>query len=68
MFYICEKELRILQCVAEVEKTYKGEKVHNEEEEIKALLDVNYDLSKLKELALTIKKALEGPLGIILIY
>lgn len=63
MFYICEKELYILKCLDEVEKTYKGSKVTNEEEEIRAYLDVNYDLYKLKELAQTIKQALDGPLG-----
>ena len=30
---------------------------------IKANLDVNYDLNKLRELTSTIKQSLEGPLG-----
>lgn len=63
MFYICEKETHILQGLDEVERTYQGSKVTNENEEIKAQLDVNYDLQKFKELATIIKQSLEGPLG-----
>ena len=63
MFYICEKEVYILKALDELEKTHKSNRVTNEEEEIKANLDVNYDLNKLRELASTIKQSLEGPLG-----
>ena len=63
MFYICEKEVYILKALDELEKTHKSNRVTSEEEEIKANLDVNYDLNKLRELASTIKQSLEGPLG-----
>jgi len=63
MFYICERELNIIHCLNDVENTYKGDRVTNESEEIKAYLDVNYDLQKLRNLAIIIKQALEGPLG-----
>jgi len=63
MYYICERELYILKHLEEVEKSYKGSKVSNEDEEIKAHLDVNYDIDKLKDLAKVVKNSLDGPLG-----
>lgn len=63
MFYICEREVHVLQCLDEVEKSYKGNRVTNEDEETRAHLDANYDLSKLRTLATTIKQSLDGPLG-----
>jgi hypothetical protein len=63
MFPIVERELYIVKGLEELEKSYKGPKVTSEEEELKAYLDVNFDIEKFKELAILIKKALDGPLG-----
>ena len=53
----------------ELEKTYGKDKISSIEvsffiQDIRSLeLDINYDIEKLKELFLTIKDSLEGPLG-----
>ena len=53
----------------ELEKTYGKDKISSIEvsffiQDIRSLeLDINYDREKLKELFLTIKDSLEGPLG-----
>ena len=63
MFFICERELYIIKELEELEKSFKGNKASNPQEEDRCHLELNYNISKLKELALTVKHSLDGPLG-----